>query len=120
MKKLIASTCVVVDNSGIKKVRIINVQRMNFLKIGCVVKVSVLNTFSNCSIQSGKLFYALVVRTKSPFKRVDGSYLIFQENAVVILKDDKKTPEFNIKVSIPFELKIMGFSAVCNKARGLI
>ena len=88
---------VAADNSGAKIVRIVSVKRSKAkkgrqvcAKISDWVKVSVRRGIPD---MKGKVFDAVVVRQKKPFRRLNGERVAFVDNAVVILKDEKGNPK---------------------------
>ena len=103
--KLIAS-----DNSGAKIVRIVSVKRgkgrkgkQGFAKIADQVKVSVKKGIPD---MKGKVFDAVVIRQKKPYRRLDGERIAFEDNAVAILKDDKGNPK-GTQIKGPIAREIM-------------
>lgn len=87
----------VADNSGAKKCRCIKVlggSKKMITGIADVIKVSVIevNPSKSAKIKKGDIFFALIVRTKSLTRRLDGSYISFDDNAVVLLDKDRTTP----------------------------
>ena len=87
----------VADNSGAKKCRCIKVlggSKKMITGIADVIKVSVIevNPSKSAKIKKGDIFFALIVRTKSLTRRLDGSYISFDDNAVVLLDKDRITP----------------------------
>lgn len=85
------------DNSGAKIIRITGVKRGKSKKgkqVGCGigdwVKVSVRKGNQN---MLGQLFDAIIVRQKKPYKRKTGERIAFEDNAVVLLKDDRGNPK---------------------------
>ncbi len=79
---------VVADNSGAKKVRCIGIigqhQRLT-ATVGDIIVVSVKSAIPGAPIKKGEVTRAVVVRTKKEIRRKDGSYVRFDENAVVLL-----------------------------------
>ena len=91
---------IVADNSGAKIVRVVSVKnwkgrtgKQDCAKIADWVKVSVRK--GNPEMK-GKVFDAVVVRLKQPYRRRTGERLCFQDNAVAILKDEKGNPKGTI------------------------
>jgi large subunit ribosomal protein L14 len=84
---------VVADNSGAKRVRCFRVlgQRKRYAHVGDIIKVSVKEAQPGAAIKKGQVCDALIVRTRHPIQRSDGSHLRFDNNAVVIL-DATKSP----------------------------
>ncbi len=85
------------DNSGARIVKIVSVSggktrkgRQQYCKIGDLVKVSVRKGDPKLK---GQVFYAVVIRQKKPFRRFSGERVAFQDNAVVLLKDEKGNPK---------------------------
>lgn len=82
------------DNSGVIKVRCIHVNGSTGLfsaKVGDIIVVSTIVVSPSCSYKKGDVHYAVVLRTKYPIKRKDGSYISFSDNSVAML--DKKSME---------------------------
>ncbi|MEK6925673.1 MAG: uL14 family ribosomal protein [Nanoarchaeota archaeon] len=85
------------DNSGAKMVRIVGVKRSKAkkgkqvcAKVADWVKVSVRKGLPD---MKGKVFDAVVVRQKKPYRRLNGERVAFEDNAVAILKDEKGNPK---------------------------
>jgi large subunit ribosomal protein L14 len=78
---------VVADNSGAKRVKCFRVlgQRKKYAYIGDIIKVSVKEAQPHGLVKKGQVCTAVVVRTKHPVGRQDGSYLRFDNNAVVLI-----------------------------------
>ena len=78
----------VADNSGAKKVMCIKVtggSRRRYARIGDSVVVAVKEALPNGNIKKGTVLKAVVVRTRKELRRADGSYIRFDQNAVVIV-----------------------------------
>jgi large subunit ribosomal protein L14 len=80
----------VADNTGAKKVRMIRRigQNKKTASIGDIIVCHVKESSTEASVKKGTVVRAVVVRTKAPMRRRDGSYLRFDENAVVLVNDD--------------------------------
>ena len=80
----------VADNTGAKKVRMIRRigQNKKPASVGDIIVCHVKESSTEASVKKGTVVRAVVVRTRSPLRRVDGSYLRFDENAVVIVNND--------------------------------
>ena len=80
----------VADNTGAKKVRMIRRigQNKKTASIGDIIVCHVKESSTEASVKKGSVVRALVVRTKSPVRRRDGSYLRFDETACVLVNDD--------------------------------
>lgn len=82
------SRCVVADNSGAKEVlciRVLGGTRKKYASIGDKIVVTVKHALPSGNIKKGTVSKAVVVRTKKEVKRQDGSYIRFDDNAVVLL-----------------------------------
>ena len=85
----------VADNTGAKEIMCIRCLGGSYRKyagIGDVIIASVKSAAPGGTVKKRDVVKAVVVRTKKPIRRADGSYLRFDENAAVIIKDDK-TPK---------------------------
>ena len=80
----------VADNTGAKKVRMIRRlgQNKKTASIGDIIVCHVKESSTEASVKKGTVVRAVVVRTRSPMRRRDGSYVRFDENAVVIVNND--------------------------------
>ena len=93
----IGSEVLASDNSGARIVRITGVKhgktkhgRQQYAKLGDWVKVSVRKGIPD---MKGKVFDAVVIRQKKPFRRLNGERIAFEDNAVAIMKDEKGNPK---------------------------
>ena len=93
----LGATMVAADNSGAKIVRLVSVKRgkskkgrQGYAKMADLVKVSIKKGIPD---MKGKVFDAVVVRVKKPYRRLSGERVAFEDNAVAILKDDKGNPK---------------------------
>lgn len=82
------SRCSVADNSGAKEVLVIRVlggTRKRYASLGDAVVVTVKSAMPSSEVKKGTVSRAIVVRTKKENRRADGSYIRFDDNAVVLL-----------------------------------
>jgi large subunit ribosomal protein L14 len=85
----------VADNSGAKIVKCIKVlggTRRRYASVGDIITVSVKQALPNQAIKKGNKLKAVIVRVNKEFRRKDGSYIRFDDNAGVII-DDKNNPK---------------------------
>ena len=85
----------VADNTGAKEIMCIRCLGGSYRKtagIGDIIVASVKTATPGGIVKKGDVVKAVVVRTKNPIRRADGSYIRFDENAAVIIKEDK-TPK---------------------------
>jgi len=83
----------VADNTGARRVRCFRIygQRKRYAYVGDVIRVAVKEAQPTGLVKKGQTCRAIIVRTKHPVRRVDGSYVRFDTNAVVLV-DDKLNP----------------------------
>ena len=82
----------VADNSGAKElltIRVMGGSARKFAGIGDIIVASVKQAAPGAAVKKGDVVKAVIVRTKHGAKRADGSYIKFDENAAVLIKDDK-------------------------------
>jgi len=78
----------VADNSGGKRVQCIKVlggSKKRFATVGDIIKISIKEALPNAKVQKGKVYSAVIVRTRKEVARKDGSFIKFNDNSVVIL-----------------------------------
>ena len=83
----------VADNSGAKEImciRVLGGSKRKFGNIGDVIVASVKSATPGGVVKKGEVVKAVVVRSVKGVRRADGSYIKFDENAAVIIKDDKQ------------------------------
>ncbi len=111
------------DNSGAIKLQCIGIVKKGnarYAEIGDIITCSVKFAEPGREIKKGSIVRALIVRQKKPFRRKDGSYLRFDENACVILKGEKDIVGNRIFGPIPREIKELGYTKIANLAEVLV
>ena len=110
----------VTDNSGAKIGRVFKVlgdSKKRYARIGDVVVLSVQTAEPRKMVKKKEVLRAVVVRQKKPFRRKDGSYISFDENAVVIIEKEKKEPlDGRVFVPIPREIGELGYQTIVSLA----
>jgi large subunit ribosomal protein L14 len=110
----------IADNSGAKIGRVFKVlgsSKKRYASIGEIVVLSVQKAEPRKAVKKKDVLYAVVVRQRAPFRRNDGSYLRFDENAVVILDKAKKEPQAGrVFGPIPREIGEKGFQKIISLA----
>ncbi len=110
----------IADNSGAKIGRIFKVlgsSKKRYARIGDIVVLSVQKAEPRKQVKKKDVLYAVVVRSRAPMKRADGSYVRFDENAVVILDNSKEEPMAGrVFGPIPRELGERGFQKIISLA----
>ena len=112
----------VADNSGAKKVGVIKVlggSARRYGQLGDVVVVSVKEAEPRAEVKKKEVHKAVIVRQKHNFRRKDGSYIRFDENAVVIL-NGKEPKGGRIFGPIPREIKERGYDTIASLAQEVV
>lgn len=114
----------IADNSGAKIGRIFKVlgaSHKRYAELGEVVVLSVQKAEPRKAVKKKDVLHAVVVRQRKPTRRKDGSYIRFDENAVVIIEKDKKEPiAGRIFGPIPREIAEAGFKTIASKASEIV
>ena len=113
----------VADNSGAKELLVIRVlggSKVKFGNIGDIVVASVKSASPNGSVQKGKVVKAVIVRTKQGLRREDGSYIKFDDNAAVIIKDDKSPVGTRVFGPVARELREKEFNKIISLAKEVL
>ncbi len=113
----------VADNSGAKVVQCIKVlggSRRRYAQIGDIIVVAVKKAEPRREVKKHQVVKAVVVRQRKNFRRKDGTYLRFDDNATVILGAKKEPKGGRIFGPIPKELKEKGFEKIANLAEELV
>ena len=112
----------VADNSGAKTIRVFRVlggSRRRYARLGDIVVASVQVAEPRKAVKKKDIVRALIVRTRNPIRRTDGSYVKFDDNAAVII--DKKEPKATrIFGPIPRELKNLGYDKIISLAQDIV
>lgn len=114
----------ITDNSGAKIGRVFKVlgsSKKRWAKIGEIVILSVQKAEPRKQAKKKDILYAVVVRQRQPYRRSDGSYIRFDENAVVIIEKGKKEPiAGRVFGPIPRELAEKGFKKIASLAPEIV
>ncbi len=116
----IGSYVKVTDNSGAIQAQIIGIlggAKQKYVRPGRKVKVSIKKAKADGSVKEHEVHYALVVRVKKEYRRPDGTYIRFDDNAVVILDGETDQPKATrIFGPIAREVKLYGFDKITQLA----
>ena len=115
----VQSTLKSADNSGAKEMRCIKVLGGSWRKyasIGDVVVASVINATPGGVVKKGEVVKCVIVRTRKGVRRPDGSYIKFDENAAVIIKEDKNPRGTRIFGPVARELRDKDFMKILSLA----
>ncbi len=112
------TSLVVADNTGAKRVKCFRVlgQRKRYAGVGDIIKVAVKEAQPNGMVKKGDVVEALVVRTCHPIRRADGSYVRFDNNAVVIVDGNRNPMGSRIFGPVARELREKNFMKVISLA----
>ena len=102
---------VVADNSGARSVRVFRIYGGSHRKscsVGDIVKCAVKDATPNSKVKKGDVVKAVVVRTKYPVQRKDGSVIKFDDNACVIINEDKSPVGSRVFGPVARELREKG------------
>ncbi|MGI6524952.1 MAG: 50S ribosomal protein L14 [Bdellovibrionota bacterium] len=109
----------VADNSGAKKlicVKVIGGSRRRFATVGDIIVVAVRETAPNSKIAKGTVRKAVIVRTAKEIKRVDGSYIKFDDNSAVLIDANKEPIGTRIFGPVARELRAKRFMKIISLA----
>lgn len=113
------STMKVADNTGAKEllcIRVLGGTGRRYANIGDVVIAAVKKAAPGGQVKKGEVVRAVVVRTRKGVKRSDGSYIKFDENAAVIVKEDKNPTGTRIFGPVARELREKDFTKILSLA----
>ena len=109
----------VADNTGAKEIKCIRVlggSKRKFGNIGDVIVASVRKAVPGGSVKKGDVVKAVIVRTTKGVRRADGTYVRFDENAAVLIKDDKNPSGTRIFGPVARELRDKEFMKILSLA----
>lgn len=109
----------VADNSGAKEIMCIKVlggSKRRYAHTGDIIVASVKDASTTGTIKKKAVVKAVVVRTKEQIRRSDGSTISFDDNAAVIVGDDKEPKATRVFGPVPRELRTKGFTKIISLA----
>lgn len=113
----------VADNSGARTVRcfrILGGSRRRYARIGDIIVASVQIAEPRKGVKKKDIVRAVVVRQKAPLRRQDGSYIRFDENAVVIIDSKREPIASRVFGPMPKELKARGYEKLMTMAEEIV
>ena len=113
----------VADNTGAKEIHTIRVlggSRRKYGNIGDIIVASVRKAAPGGTVKKGEVVKAVIVRTKRGIRREDGTYVRFDENAAVIIKEDKNPRGTRIFGPVARELREKDFMKILSLAPEVI
>jgi len=109
----------VTDNSGAKEIlciRVLGGTRRRYARVGDVIVATVKEAAPNGQVKKKSVVRAVVVRTRNQIRRKDGSTIKFDDNAAVIVGDDKQPRATRIFGPVPRELRDQGYAKIISLA----
>lgn len=109
----------VTDNSGARSVlciRVLGGTKRRYARVGDIIVCSVKEASPNGNVKKKSIQKAVVVRTRDQIQRPDGSTIVFDDNAVVIINDDKTPKATRVFGPVPRELRDMGYMKIISLA----
>lgn len=113
------SRLVVADNSGAKEILCIKVlggSKRRYARVGDIIVASVKDASTTGTVKKKAVVKAVVVRTREQIRRPDGSTIAFDDNAAVIVNDDKEPKGTRVFGPVPRELRAMGYNKIISLA----
>lgn len=114
----------VADNTGAKEIAAFSVNgknRRRWARLGDVIAGSVKIASPKGQVKKGDKVYGVIVRTRKEVRRADGSYIRFDDNAVVLVNKDSTEPRgTRIFGPIPRELRDLGYTKIISLAEEVI
>ncbi len=113
------SRLVVCDNSGAKEIlciRVLGGTRRRYAYVGDVIVATVKDANPNGNVKKKSVVKAVVVRTRDTIRRKDGSTIRFDDNAAVLIGDDKLPRATRIFGPVPRELRERGYARIISLA----
>jgi large subunit ribosomal protein L14 len=109
----------IADNSGAKEIlciRVLGGTRRRYARVGDVIVATVKDANTTGTVKKKSVIKAVIVRTKDQIRRKDGSTIKFDENAAVVVNDDKEPVATRVFGPIPRELRDLGYSKIVSLA----
>lgn len=113
------SRLIVCDNSGAKEllcIRVLGGSRHRYAKVGDIIVATVKQAAPNGTVKKKTVVRAVVVRTRNQIRRKDGSTIKFDDNAAVVIGDDKLPRGTRIFGPVPRELRDQGYARIVSLA----
>lgn len=109
----------VCDNSGAREIlciRVLGGTRRRYARVGDIIVATVKDASPSGTVKKKSVIKAVVVRTKDQIRRKDGSTIKFDDNAAVIIGDDKQPRATRIFGPVPRELRDQGYAKIISLA----
>lgn len=109
----------IADNSGAKEIlciRVLGGTRRRYARVGDIIVATVKTASPTGTVKRKSVVKAVVVRTRDQIQRKDGSTIAFDDNAAVVINDDKTPKGTRVFGPVPRELRDMGYGKIISLA----
>ncbi len=109
----------IADNSGAKSIlciRVLGGTRRRYARVGDIIVATVKDASTTGQVKKKSVVKAVVVRTTEKIRRKDGSTICFDENAAVVIGDDKNPRATRVFGPVPRELRDLGYAKIVSLA----
>jgi len=109
----------VTDNSGAKEIlciRVLGGTKRRYARVGDIIVATVKQANPTGNVKRKSVVKAVIVRTRDQIQRKDGSTIAFDDNAAVIIGDDKNPKATRVFGPVPRELRDMGYAKIISLA----
>ncbi|WOX79421.1 50S ribosomal protein L14 [Candidatus Shikimatogenerans bostrichidophilus] len=111
----------VTDNSGAKEALIIRILgNKKYASIGDIIVVTIKKVLLKSTIKKGEIYKAIIVRVKNKIKRKDGTYILFDDNACILLNENKEIKGTRIFGPVSRELREKGYMKIISLSNYVI
>jgi len=113
------SRLIVTDNSGAKEIlciRVLGGTRRRYARVGDIIVATVKQASPNGQVKKKTVIRAVIVRTKNQIRRKDGSTIKFDDNAAVVIDENKQPRATRIFGPVPRELRDQGYAKIVSLA----
>ena len=113
----------VADNSGAKRIRLINIpgsSKRKYARLGDVIVCNVREAVPNSPVRKGEVVKAVVIRQAQSYRRPDGTYIKFDDNAAVLIQDNQLPRGTRIFGPVARELRERGFMRIVSLAQEVV
>jgi large subunit ribosomal protein L14 len=108
----------IADNTGARRASMISRigQNTKYARVGDLITVNIKESSTDATVKKGEVHRAVVVRTRAPLRRADGSYLRFDSNAIVIIDEDGNPKGTRIFGPVARELRAKNYMKIISLA----
>ena len=113
----------VADNSGAKRIRLINIpgsSRRRYARLGDIIVCNVREAVPNSPVKKGEVVRAVVIRQARPYRRTDGTYIKFDDNAAVLIQENQLPRGTRVFGPVARELRELGFMRIVSLAQEVV